>query len=57
MLEIYSDQVFSIGIARETFQPVVVDAKLRNLPKSGIYSWSPSAFFGVYRPDTFWFAE
>ncbi len=57
MLEIYSDQVFSIGIARETIQPVVVDAKLRNLPESGIYSWSPSAFFGVYRPDTFWFAE
>ena len=55
MLEIYSDQVFSIGIARETVQPVVVDSKLRNLPDTGIYSWSPSAFFGVYRPDTFWF--
>jgi peptide/nickel transport system substrate-binding protein len=57
MLEIYSEEVFSIGIARETIQPVVVNAKLRNLPESGIYSWSPSAFFGIYRPDTFWFEE
>lgn len=57
MLEIYSDQVFSIGIARETIQPVVVSKKLRNLPDTGIYSWSPTAYFGVYRPDTFWFEE
>ncbi|MCR9134428.1 MAG: ABC transporter substrate-binding protein [Alphaproteobacteria bacterium] len=57
MLEIYSQEVFSIGIARGAIQPVVVNSKLRNLPETGIYSWSPSAFFGVYRPDTFWFAE
>lgn len=57
MLEIYSQEVFSIGIARGAIQPVVVNTKLRNLPDSGIYSWSPSAFFGVYRPDTFWFEE
>ncbi len=57
MLEIYSEEVFSIGIAREAIQPVIVNAKLRNLPETGIYSWSPSAFFGIYRPDTFWFAE
>lgn len=57
MLEIYSEQVFSIGIARETIQPVVVDSKLRNLPETAIFSWAPSAFFGVYKPDTFWFDE
>ncbi|MEX3008912.1 ABC transporter substrate-binding protein [Hoeflea sp. TYP-13] len=57
MLEIYSEEVFSIGIAREAIQPVVVSKKLRNLPETGIYSWSPSAFFGIYRPDTFWFEE
>jgi len=57
MLEIYSDQVFSIGIAREAIQPVVVNAKLRNVPETAIFSWAPSAFFGIYRPDTFWFAE
>ncbi|MDF1777260.1 MAG: ABC transporter substrate-binding protein [Rhizobiaceae bacterium] len=57
MLEIYSEEVFSIGVAREAIQPVVVNRKLRNLPETGIFSWSPSAFFGVYRPDTFWFEE
>ena len=57
MLEIYSEEVFSIGIAREAIQPVVVARKLRNLPETGIYSWSPTAFFGIYRPDTFWFEE
>ena len=55
MLEIYSQEVFSIGIARETIQPVVVDKKLRNVPEEGVYSWSPTSFFGIYRPDTFWF--
>ncbi|MEM6462895.1 MAG: ABC transporter substrate-binding protein [Pseudomonadota bacterium] len=57
MLEIYSEEVFSIGIAREAIQPVVVNRKLRNIPETGIYSWSPTAFFGIYRPDTFWFEE
>ena len=57
MLEIYSEEVFSIGVAREAIQPVVVNRKLRNLPETGIFSWSPSAFFGIYRPDTFWFEE
>jgi peptide/nickel transport system substrate-binding protein len=27
------------------------------VPQTGIYNWDPGAFFGVYRPDTFWFAE
>ena len=57
MLEIYSQEVFSIGIARETVQPVVVNNKLQNVPETGIYAWSPTAFFGIYRPDTFWFKE
>ncbi len=55
MLDIYSDQVFSIGIVGQTIQPVVVNKSLRNLPAEGVYSWMPTAYFGVYRPDTFWF--
>ena len=55
MLRLYADQVFSIGIAGEMFQPVVVNRKLRNIPEKGLYSWKPTAFFGVYRPDTFYF--
>ena len=38
-------------------QPVVVSSRLRNVPRTGIYNWDPGAFFGIYRPDSFWFAE
>ena len=31
--------------------------KLRNVPERGIYNFDPGAYFGMYRPDTFWFAE
>lgn len=57
MLLLYSQQVFSIGIAGEMLQPVVVNRKLRNVPEKGLYSWQPTAFFGVYRPDTFFFEK
>ena len=30
---------------------------LRNVPDEGIFSWDPGAHFGIYRPDTFWFAQ
>jgi peptide/nickel transport system substrate-binding protein len=57
MLKSYTDQVFSIGIVNNTRQPVVVSSKLRNVPEEGIYSWEPTSYFGVYRPDTFWVDE
>lgn len=57
MLGLYADQVFSIGIAGETIQPVVINKKLRNIPEVGLYSWAPTAYFGVYRPDTFWLED
>ena len=57
MLEIHADQVFSIGVVAAVPQPVVVNKNLRNVPLEGIYSWSPGAHFGIYRPDTFWFAK
>ncbi len=55
MLEIHTDQVFSIGLVSGVPQPVVVDSRLRNVPKKGVYNWNPGAHFGLYRPDTFWF--
>jgi peptide/nickel transport system substrate-binding protein len=55
MLEIHSQQVFSIGIVSGVPQPVVVNARLRNVPAEGIYNWEPGAHFGIYHPDTFWF--
>ena len=57
MLKLYADQVFSIGVAGEMLQPVVVNRRLRNVPKKGLYSWQPTAFFGAYRPDTFFFEK
>lgn len=57
MLEIYNQQVYSIGLASGVLQPIVVDKALRNLPAEGVYNWEPGAHFGMYRPDTFWFDQ
>ncbi len=57
MLKIHSEQVFTIGTVAGVLQPVVVNDDLRNVPDKGIYNWDPGAYFGMYRPDTFWFAE
>ncbi|MCC2664862.1 MAG: putative oligopeptide transporter, periplasmic oligopeptide-binding protein [Geminicoccaceae bacterium] len=57
ILEIYSEQVYSIGIIAGIPQPVVADEQLRNVPEKAIYNWEPGAQFGIYRPDTFWFAN
>ncbi len=57
MLKNYTDQVFSIGTVNNTRQPVVVSKKLRNVPEEGLFTWEPTAYFGAYRPDTFWFAK
>ena len=55
MLQIWADEVFSIGTVGGVLQPVVVNDKLRNVPDKGIYNWDPGAFFGIYKPDHFWF--
>jgi len=55
MLKNYTDQVFTIGTVNNSKQPVAVSADLRNIPVEAIYSWEPTAYFGAYRPDTFWF--
>ncbi|HZK90803.1 MAG TPA: ABC transporter substrate-binding protein [Stellaceae bacterium] len=57
MLQIWSDEVFSIGLVAGVQQPVVVNDRLRNVPSEGIYNWDPGAHFGIYKPDGFWFAE
>ena len=57
MLQIWADEVFSIGTVAGVLQPVVVNAKLRNVPEQGIYNWDPGAYFGIYKPDGFWFEQ
>jgi peptide/nickel transport system substrate-binding protein len=55
MLQIWADEVFSIGTVAGVLQPIVVNDKLRNIPDQGIYNWDPGAYFGIYKPDGFWF--
>lgn len=55
MLQIHADEMFSIGIISQVMQPVLVSARLRNVPIRAYYGWSPGALFGLYRPDQFWF--
>jgi len=57
MLAINADQVYTIGTVTGVPQPVVVNRALRNVPQDGIYNWDPGAYFGIYKPDTFWFDE
>jgi peptide/nickel transport system substrate-binding protein len=49
-----AEEVFSIGTVNGTRQPVVVGAKVRNVPKEGYYAWDPGGYIGLYQPDTFW---
>jgi len=54
MLDIWTDQVYTIGLASGVLQPVVATTRLQNLPNEGFYNWDPGAHFGCYRPDRFW---
>jgi peptide/nickel transport system substrate-binding protein len=55
MLEIHSEQMFTIGVISGIRHPVVVNNFLHNVPVEGFYDIRPTAYFGVYKPDTFWF--
>ncbi len=57
MLAIHAEQQFIVGTVSGVMQPIVVNAKLRNVPAQGIFSWDPGAQFGMYRMDEFWFAQ
>jgi peptide/nickel transport system substrate-binding protein len=57
MLDLYTDNVYSIGLISGVRQPVVISNRLRNVPTEGIYNWDPGAHFGMYQPDTFWFDD
>ncbi len=57
MLKIHAEQQFTIGIIAGVLQPVVINDHLMNVPVEGTYNWDPGAYFGMYRPDTFWFTK
>jgi len=57
MLQIHTDFQYSIGVVTGVKQPVVVSSRVKNVPYEAVYSWEPYAFFGAYRPDSFWLEE
>jgi peptide/nickel transport system substrate-binding protein len=57
MLDIYSQQVFSIGIVNSTPQPILRADSLRNVPDKGLYGFDPTGFLGVFMPDAFWYGK
>jgi peptide/nickel transport system substrate-binding protein len=57
ILEISTDEVFSIGTVNGIMQPVVVGPKVRNVPKQGYWAWDPGGYIGLYKPDTFWLSQ
>lgn len=57
ILQIQSQQVFTIGLINGVPQPIVVSNRLKGAPVEGIYSWSPTSYFGIYHPDSFWIDE
>jgi peptide/nickel transport system substrate-binding protein len=57
MIKIHADQVFTIGLVGEVPQPVAVNPRLRNIPERDFYNWEPGAYFGLYRPDSFWLED
>jgi peptide/nickel transport system substrate-binding protein len=57
MLDIYTQQVFSIGIVNATHQPMLRSSHLRNVPDKGLFGFQPTSYLGVYMPDSFWYGE
>ena len=57
ILDIHRDQLYTIGIISQTMQPIVVHKDLHNVPQEALYGFEPGAYFGIYRPDTFWFSS
>lgn len=57
MLALYTDQVFSIGTVSSTLQPVVRRRTLKNVPDKALFAYAPTAYLGVYLPDTFFYAK
>ncbi len=57
MLQIHSDNVFTIGLIAGVLQPIVVRDGLINVPEEGIWNWDPGAHFGLYGMDGFFWGE
>ncbi len=57
ILKINAQQVYTIGIVNGAKQPVATAPNMRNVPDDGVFTFQPGGYFGVYMPDTFFFAQ
>ena len=58
MLKIYASQCYTIGLVSGVLQPIAARARrCSNLPEEAIFNWEPHGQFGIYLPDTFWYAR
>jgi peptide/nickel transport system substrate-binding protein len=57
MLAINAKNVFSIGTVTRELQPIVVSTRLRNVPEKALFAFEPTAYFGVYRMDEFFYSD
>jgi peptide/nickel transport system substrate-binding protein len=57
MLRLYAGQCYTIGLVAGVQQPIAARETLRNIPEKAIFNWEPHAQFGLYLPDTFWYAR
>ena len=57
MLAIHAENIFAIGIVSGAPQPVIVNRRMRNVPRQAIYAWDPGAHLGIHRPDEFFYAD
>jgi peptide/nickel transport system substrate-binding protein len=57
MLQMHADEQFIIGTVAGTLQPIIIAQGLRNVPEQALFAWEPTAFFGAYRMDQFFFDD
>ena len=57
MLDLYAEQCYTVGLIANVQQPIAVRTTLRNVPVTATYNWQPQGQIGIYRPDTFWYAD
>jgi peptide/nickel transport system substrate-binding protein len=56
MLQLYSENLWSIGTVAGELQPIVANKKMRNVPDKALYSWEPTSLMGIYRIEEFYYA-
>jgi peptide/nickel transport system substrate-binding protein len=57
LLALHAENQWVIGTVTGDLQPIVVAAKLKNVPEKGIFSSNPTSLLGIYRIDEFFYAK